>query len=375
MFFVRSWRPSRLAAGAAAAVVVTSLAVAVPITPAFAAVTGNIVVTSPTTGKVAAATEKQLIFLKVDNLVGATLTEETVAKVDLGPDDCDELEYYIVTSTSTIVAKTPTGGCTATASGTETITISFTGSTGDLVDTTTTLQFVTPPAIAEEELFPVVTENSAALDDENQVQRFLSTGGQYVRIKAGEEFAFSGTTGTTGAGLSATLGGKALTEVKAYDSDGVQLTTTPPGEDDEGNYFIGKTASAMNVADPTLVITQNGVSKSFSADVTGISIVTAPLVTGVSPALGKVGAATSVTISGSGFTTGTTVTFCGIPGTTPAPATNGNSMTVKTPVTASILPGLGDDVFAAPCPVVVTQGTTLVESPISDKSVFTFVAE
>src|SRR5690349_1139485 len=100
MSLVRWWRHSRLVVGAAVASVISTVAL-VPASPASAApLTGNIVVSSPTTGKVAANTPRQVIILTLTVPAGTVVSEDTISKVDLGATRCTNLDWYIVTGTT-----------------------------------------------------------------------------------------------------------------------------------------------------------------------------------------------------------------------------------------------------------------------------------
>jgi hypothetical protein len=354
----------------------------VPASPASAAVlTGNIVVSSPTTGKVAANTPKQVILLTLTVPAGTTVSDENITKVNLGATRCQDMEFYIVTGSSQIAAKTPddatpaNDGCAPTASGTETIEITF--ANGDtLTKASSNLVFVTPPAIDDVADKPVITDLSSALPDADQINRFNAAGGQTVRIDAGSAFSFAG--GTT-AGLAVSMGGKPLTEVKAWSNatPPVQLTGAGAGSD-VGNFLTGKTATGMTTSSPTVVITQNGVSKTFTTAETGITIVNMPVITGISPTSGKADVATDVTLTGTGFgTTGMTATVCGV---TAVVKTQGNatgtSMVITVPNSgiADSASGLGSDVFSGPCPIVVTNSSSVV-SPTTAAATFTVLAE
>ena len=385
MSILRAWRRSRLAVGAAVAAVVSAVTL-VPASPASAdPLTGNIVVSSPSTGKVAANTAKQVIILNLTLPSGTTLSEDTVASVNLGAARCTAMEWYIVTGTTQIAAKTPDDtvddtqdGCAPTGSTTtgETIVITFTN--GDtLTKAGSNLFFITPPNIADLNDAPVITENSAAITDaDDQVQTLAASGGQYVRIKAADDFTFNG---GTAAALSVNIGGKALTEVKAYSATNTVLTG--PGQvADAGNYLIGKTATGMSTTNQTVVISQGGVSRTFQADRTGITIVNAPVITGLNVTAVKANVATNITVTGTGLASTspatTTATVCGVNATVAtAPNAQGTSMVITVPDSGIVddADGLGLDTFAGTCPVVVTANG--VASRQNEKSMIAIVKE
>jgi hypothetical protein len=382
MSFVRAWRHSRLVIGAAVAAVVSAVVV-VPAAPASAAVlTGNIVVASPTTGKVAANTPKQVIILTLTLPAGTTLSEENIKTVSLGATRCTDMDWYIVTGTTQIAAKTPddeaddtNDGCAATASSTtgETITITF-ANDDTLTKTGSNLFFITPPSIAAVGSGPVVTENSYKITDpDDRVKRLISTGGQTVRITAGSDFAFSG---GTAAGLAVTIGGKALTEVKAWNKAGTTQLTAAAADADKGNTLTAKTATGMTAsATPSVIITQNGVSKTFTSTATGITVVSAPVITALSATSVKANSDTNITVTGTGFAIAATAKVCGVTATVvTAPTAAGTSMVITVPAAIGDAdPGLGAGVNAGVCPVVITSNSA--DSPINEKSMIAVVAE
>ncbi|MDG6105446.1 hypothetical protein Daura_47325 [Dactylosporangium aurantiacum] len=375
MSLVHSWRGSRLAtfAGtgtAAAALLSAATLVGMPMAAHAAPAATSITIASPVGGKVAADTAKQVVIINVVGLTGATLDEASVASVDLGADaDCQGLDFYIVTGTTSIAVKTPDpGGCAPTSGvASETIAINFTNGVGTLTKTLSGLIFVTPPAL--DSTTPVITDLSSELPSVDQIQQFAASGGQVIRVKADSGFAFTGQAGQ----LTATLGGKPLTEIKVYKKTDGTLLTTAPSNTENGNWFTGKTAAGMSGAN--LAITHNGVTKTFAAADIGTSVVAVPAVTTMNPTSGKINAATTVTLTGT-FTGATGVTFCGVAGTNFVLNAAATSITVKTPTTglADDAAGLGTGVFSGVCPVKVQgpNGTVNVHTPLT---AFSFLAE
>lgn len=369
MSIARMWRRGRVAVGATAAVL-ASVAL-VPSTPASAAVTGTIAISTPVGGLVAADTEKQVIIFNVTSLVGNTISEDTIESIDIHTSDtaCKELEFYIVTAGTSVAVKTPTGGCDATSGvASETVAIHFVN--GDtLTKTLSGLVFVPPPKIEALANAPLITDNSSLLTDpDDRIKVFQAAGAQTIRVKAASDFTFSGAAGK----LSASLNGKALTEVKVWKADGSGAFTGTSG--DNGNYFTGKTATGMTTGDATLSITHNGVTKSFLTAATGATVAAVPTVTSLSPTFGKSGAETTVTVTGTNLTAATGVTFCGLAGSAPVVASNGTSLTSKTPAAiADASPGLGTGNLSGVCPVKVTNanGTSILTAG----SVFSFLTE
>ncbi len=385
MPLVRSWRHSRPVVGAAVASVL-SVAAFVPAIPASAAVItgGNMVVSSPASGKVAANTPNLVILLTLTMPTGFTLSEELIGAVNLGAERCTDLEWFLMPGGSQIAVTTPDNevdntldGCAPTANGAggQKITITFANPGGDTWEkTASNLFFITPPAIADEDDTPVFPENSMGLPADKRITRLLSTGNQRVRVTAADTFAFSG---GTAAGLAVSVGGKAATEVKAWSkANPTTLLTGPASNDDKGNTLSFKTATGMTAStSPTITITQNGISKTFAAADTGLTIVTAPIVTAVSPTSLKAGATTTVTLTGTGFAAGTTATVCGVTANPGTPNPGGTSMTISVDTDDIVgdADGLGTTVYSGVCPVVLTANS--VDSPINDKSMIPIISE
>jgi hypothetical protein len=382
MFVASSWRSRAVGVAGAALAAATVLAALPPTAAQAATLPGTIAVTIPASGKLAADTGKQVVVLTVSGSGATALSESNVTGVTLGGDaTCANLQNYVVTSATTVTVKTPSGGCDASAGGTaESVSILF-GS--DDITKATALTFVTPPAIVAAASNPVITDNSVALPAVNQVKRFVTNGGQYVRVTADSAYAFDP---KAASGLAVSMGGKAGTDIKVYaDATGTTpLATSANGT--VGNSFTFKTATGMTNNDNTITVTQNGVSKTFTTTDTGATVVAAPTVTSLSVTSGKTGAATQTVITGTNFDktaanygTTTKVTFCGVEASvfgSPAVNAAGTQITVTTPTAvANLVPGLGLLNYAGSCPVVVGDGTAAGSSPITPTSIFTFVKE
>ncbi|MBM2621594.1 IPT/TIG domain-containing protein [Actinoplanes sp. LDG1-06] len=348
--------------------------------PAHAALSGTIAVTSPSNAKIAADTAKQVVLLTVSGAGAPVLSEDTVTGVDLGGDAaCQNLDTYVVTSATTISVKTPTGGCPVSSGGTaEPIVLRI---SGDTLTKTSAITFVPPPAIAAVGDNPVITDNSVSLLPANQVKTFNSAGGQYVRITADAAFAFDP---RSSAALSVNMGGKAGTDVKVYATatGTTPLANTVAGS--VGNALTFKTASGMTTTDPLVTITQNGVSKSFLPAATGVSVVTPPTVTGLSLTSGRAGDATAVTVKGTNFDkvggnygTTTLVKFCGQNATFAATPVNAAGTEIYAITPTAVTTMLGASKYAGPCDVVVTNSTPSAgnTSAVNAAASFTFVKE
>lgn len=394
MSHAQSRRRSRVAVTVGAmALVAPMLAVAGPTAAYAETLPGTLTVTTPSNGKLAALTGKQVVVLTVSGTGATTLTEDIVSGVKLGSDtDCDDLTNYVVSSPTTVTVKTPTGGCDASSGGAEEVAILF-NANADTIAKAAAITFVSPPKLALLAEKPVVAENSASQAlVANQNQRFWTTGGQYVRVKAAADFAFDP---RTAAALKVTLGGKDGTEVKVYAGAaagglalGDQMTTTNTSDAtitaQAGNYLVFKTAASMDAANDTITITQNGVSKSFLTADTGAAVQTGEVITSVSPAFGKSSGGTTVKITGTGFskvasdyTSNVKVLFCGVEATFAATPVNtaGTEITVVTPAVSNVAAGLGLTVYSGTCPVKITNATTSWSSPLTPGASFTFLNE
>jgi hypothetical protein len=389
MSFVQFWRRSRLTAvlgtGAGAAVV---LALLPPAVAYGATLPGTLAVTTPTNGKLAAGTAKQVVVLTVSGTGATALSEANVTGVTLGDDTaCANLQTYVVTSPTTISVKTPSDpdaagplgpGCAADTAAD--VVIHF---GADEIRKVGGITFVEPPKVEVLANKPVITDNSSALAPAQQINRFVTNGGQTVRIKAASDFAFDP---RSASGLAVTMGGKAGTGIKVYDASGVQLAVSATGV--VGNSMSFTTATAMSAGDETVTITQDGVSRTFTKAETGIDLAALPIVTSLSVTSGKASAGTTVNITGKNFSTTAAdytggafaVTFCGEPATTFAATpvnSAGTQITVITPDVTNQSPGLGLGVYAGPCEVRVgTDPDDLATmSPMVPGSVFTFLRE
>ncbi|MFD1370339.1 IPT/TIG domain-containing protein [Actinoplanes sichuanensis] len=356
--------------------------------PAHAApLSGTIAVTSPASGKLAAGTPKQVVLLTVSGTGAPTLSEETVTSVDLGS-TCIGLTSYVVTSSTTLTVKTPTTtpsiGCPA--NGAESVTINF-GS--DSLTKASAITFVNPPDIEAVANKPVIAENSSGLATAQQNQRFWSTGGQTVRVKAAAGFTFDP---RTAAGLKVALGGKDATDVKVYAGStagglnaDTQMTATNTTDAvataQVGNYVTFKSTTGMDPTNDTITLTQNGVSKTFAKAATGVEVATGEVITSISPESGKSSGGTTLVITGTGFSKtnadyGTTinVTVCGVNATFPATAINtaGTQITAITPNVTGVS-GLGTGVYGGACPVRIVNGTWT--SPITPSTIFAALNE
>ncbi|BCY13911.1 IPT/TIG domain-containing protein [Actinoplanes sp. L3-i22] len=401
MSHVQPGRRSRIVATVGASALAASLLSVVTPTIAYAGtLPGTLTVTTPSNGKLAAGTAKQVIVLTISGTGATALTEDNVSGVKLGSDaNCANISSYVVTSATTLTVKTPTNGCIVSPSGAEDVSILFNAG-ADTITKTAGLTFVSPPKIvayAANTTRPVLTDNSADQLYANQSGRFVATGGQVGRVKAASDFAFDP---RSASGLKVSVAGKDATDVKVYaagvtggQTAGTAMTSanTTAGmvegatPTEAGNYLTFKTASGMDASNDTVIITQNGVSKSFLASGYGNSfdIVSGPTVTSLSPTFGKSTGGTSVTVTATGLTktwvlgTDYDVYFCEKAATVGAVNAAGTAIVVTAPSVSVDATGLGATATAGACPVTVRTpgGTATYASPVTSASIFTELNE
>jgi IPT/TIG domain-containing protein len=350
-------------------------------------------VTTPpmTITTVAPATVAAAAANKVVTITGTGFDEEYISKIALGADPaCDHLTSYVVVSATSISVKTPTGGCLA-SSAAEPVTIydSSDPTTPGSIQKAAAITFVSPPTLVTGEndatpannLKPVVTENSAGLLLVNQVNTLQVAAGQVIRVKASPTFAFSNNTTNK---LTATLGGKALTDIKVYSItplSGPVVSTAILGSTENGNYLTAKVPALAAGTVNALVISQNLVSSTFTAAYTGLTWTSAPTVTALDVTSGRSTGGTVVKITGTGFNptvgsydgTVANILVCGMNAVPTLASTT--SLTFATPAAGGAALGLGTSVFEGPCPVkVMNTVTNIGTSVVTDKSNFVYLS-
>jgi hypothetical protein len=188
----------------------------------------------------------------------------------------------IAVNSTTITATTPAG-----SAGAVTVTVTVSGQSGSL---TSGFTYVT--SLAGSPTVAGVSPNSGS-----------TAGGTAVTI-TGTNFA---------AGATATFGGTAAT--KAVVVSGTQITATTP---------------AGSAGAVTVTVTVGGQTGSLANAFTYASPTSPPTVSGVSPNSGSTAGATAVTITGTNFATGATVTFGGAAATNVV-VVSGTQITATTP--------------------------------------------
>ncbi len=221
---------------------------------------------SPSSGVVAGGTA--VTITGTNFAAGATVTFGSTAATNV-----------VVVSSTTITATTPAG-----TAGAVTVTVTVSGQSGSLTNGFT---YVVPPTVSS------VSPNNGS-----------TTGGTAVTI-TGTNFV---------SGATVTFGSAAATNVVVVSSTSI-TATTPAGS-----------AGAV-----TVTVTVSGQSGSLT---NGFTYVVKPTVTSVSPNSGVVAGGTAVTITGTNFASGATVTF-GSTAATNVVVVNSTTITATTPAGAA----------------------------------------
>jgi hypothetical protein len=299
------------------------------------------------------------------------LSAQTIRHVDVG--GCQDVPFVVTPTKLTVwttthdVSGSPVDGCGG-ASATTGATVKVYNSTvysngaGDWTfqsdDAKKGLFFVDGPDIlaydgtTTPKVYNSYVENSAYLA--TKTTALSAAGGQTIRV-----VAKNASSNPFVKGVTATLGGKALTGVKVAE---------------DGSSFTAVTgAHAAEATTLDLVITQNGVSSTFNQAATQLTYVAAlPVVKTVTPAAvpawGTGHALGTVTIAGTGLGGSTsTVTICGAAAVVDAKSTATKLiLTSVADVTSVATGGVGY------CPIVVTTADS-VSSTVSAGSVIAFV--
>ncbi|GAB2462709.1 IPT/TIG domain-containing protein [Jatrophihabitans fulvus] len=309
--------------------------------PANAAATMTI--TSLSVHRLPALTAKQSIVVTGTNFDEDSINDVTVAGCTAG--------IYAVTSPTTLIFKTDN---TCAVGNNVVVTIDpVTGSnvvTTPSTNTKQALAFVAAPTLADNDgtTFPVVTAGSAGQTAPKTSAS--SGGGTAIKVTAGSTPFVNSTTYP----LSATLDGVKLTGVTMASGGGSFTATLPAIPAD---------------AAPVLRVTSNGVSKSFAYAAASSSTTVADShafqIAGISikvgSASGPMDGGNKLAVTGTGFTTSTTVTVDG--NSCPVVAGSVKATTVTCTVPAATAEG----------PVTVQTTTGSVTSTVSAGSTYTYV--
>jgi len=338
----RSWKSRALAATATVGAVAYALVAG---GTAHATTSNLFTITKVSPNRFAALTANQVI-----TVTGTGFDESLIKSVTI--DACTNPPLYIVQSATTLLLKTD-NSCAVQANAVVTVTdnsnatvVSNPAATGGAqkLDFVAAPTILTPTASAR----PVVTENSSGVAYGSQVTSGSTSGGTVVRVYSGATAFVNSTTFP----LAASLDGVAMTKVTMHTG---------------GDYFTAVLGAHAADAAPVLKITSNGVSKSFAYGAGGASGVAgthdftlAGVTVSVSPASGPINGNNTLTITGTGFTSGTTVKVGGV--TCPVTGT-----TTATKVTCTVAPVTA----AGPVSVVTTTGSLV--SVTSAGSTYTFL--
>jgi len=311
---------------------------------AHAGVSTLVTVTGVSPHRLAALTSNAVI-----TVTGTGFDEDAITAVSIS--GCTNDPTYIVQNATTLLLKTD-NSCAVGTGNVIDITdsagddaVSVPGATGGKM----VLDFVAAPTIktADATHRPMVTENSSGVAYANQVASASTSGGTVVRVYAGGTVFVNSTTYP----LAASLDGVAMTKVTMHTG---------------GDYFTAVLGAHAADAKPVLKITSNGVSKSFVWGAGGGSAVAgthdfvyAGNTISVSPASGPINGGTTLTVTGAGFTTGTTATV------------GGTSCTKVSQTATSFVCTVPATTAAGPVSVVVTTGS--LTSVTSAGSTFTYL--
>ncbi len=171
------------------------------------------------------------------------------------------------------------------------------------------------------------------------------TGDQYTYVAPLSVTGVSPMSGPTAGGTTVTISGSGFTGATAVSFGGTAAPSYTVNSDSQ--ITATSPAHAAGTTDVT-VTTANGTSPSSSADQYTYVTAGPPAVTGVSPNSGPSTGGTSVTITGTGFTGASTVSF----GTVPAPSFTVVSDTTITVSSPPAMPGTVDVKVTTP------QGTS-----------------
>lgn len=310
----------RLTAGAIAVILLTSLAIAGALR-ASAATSSLMTITSISPKKIAALTANETV-----TVTGTGFDNSVIDHVDLGP--CTNATWIVASATS-LVVKTPNNTCgAATASSTVPESITITDIDGNTVVFTGTastgLFLIPPPSLAGSD--PPFLDNSSSVTP--KAKKLLTSGGQTVRVVAASDYKFVAPVALTIGGVSAG-------------------TPTITGSSN-GNYLTF-TAPAHAAGGVSLVITANGVAKTFTTATTGLAYWAPPTIAAVAPATVKAVAASGtgapVVVTGTGFSTtaaSNTVTVCGQSATVTTSTATSLTFTTPDPAFTSGFEGVCD---------------------------------
>jgi hypothetical protein len=265
-----------------------------------------------------------------------TMTGVTVNKCTTDPD-------FIVVNATTLVLKTTGTDC---AAGAATVTITdASGTATNPAGTAGALTFAAPPTLVtvDSSHNAMMTDNTSGLAFADQALTAPIAGGTVVRVVAGST-PFVNSTATP---LAASFAGVPMTGV-----------TLGAG----GAFFTGK-LGAHAAGAGTLTVTSGGVAKSFTAAETDNFAYAGNTIT-VAPTSGPANGGNTLTITGSGFSSASTVKVGTVTCASPT-ATGTTKITCTVPKIAA---GTSDG------PEAVTVTTGAVTNVVSSSSIYTYLS-
>jgi IPT/TIG domain len=306
---------------------------------ARASTSTTVAITAVSPHFVAAGTANQTITITGKGFSGDTISGITIT----GAGACTTDPGFIVLNATNIALKTTGTDC---AAGAATITITDTSGTAtNPSGAAAALTFVPPPSLATVDTShnAMVTDDTADLAFADQALSAPIAGGTVVRVLAGAT-PFSTSTSTP---LTATFGGVAISAIAVGPA---------------GAYFTGK-LGVHAAGTAALSVTSGGVTKAFTTAQTNNFSYAGSKVT-ITPTNGPANGGTTLTVTGTGFTSASTATVGGAACTTP-------TVTGTTKLTCTV-PKLAAGKSDGPATVIVT--TAGVGSVLTTGSVYTYLA-
>ncbi|MGE0601944.1 MAG: IPT/TIG domain-containing protein [Dehalococcoidia bacterium] len=256
-------------------------------------------------------------------------TVSVIVTTPTGTSPNTSADDYVYGSAPAITSISPTSG--ETAGGTEVVitgtnftgatSVTFGGDAATINDTTSTTLTVTTPAHAAGTVDVAVT-TPLGTSPNSAADNYTYTDGPTVT-------SLAPTSGTTAGGTTVVITGTGFTG-----ATGVAFGATPATDfdvDSDTQITATSPAHAAGTVD-VLVTTPEGTSPNTTAD--NFTFGAGPNITSLSPSQGPTAGGTAVTITGTGFTGATSVTFDGIAGTSLV-VVNDTTITVNSPAHAN----------------------------------------
>jgi hypothetical protein len=287
---------------------------------------------------------------------------------------------YTAAPVPVVTGLSPTSGSTAGGNSVSITGSHFTGATGVsfggaaasfTVNSDTSITATAPPQYAG--TYDVTVSSYSGTSALGSADRYT-----YTLAAAPAVTSISPNTGSTAGGTGVTITGTGFTGASDVDFGGVPATFTVNSDTSISATAPSQAAGTVDVT----VTTTAGTSPSTSADQFTYTAAAAPSVTGVSPNTGDSGGGTAVTVTGSGFTGATAVSFGGVAAsftvnsdtslsaTAPAQAAGTVDVTVTTPSGTSAT-GSADQFTYTAAPAPTVSGITPSSGPTTGGTLVT----